>query len=133
MTEFIRRIGPLHVWRCTEAVDARSAYAFRTIGNAEGRCIEIASPQNSMLFDRRLARQLAEAILEICGPAEELPSDLAQTDTVQVVYDAAGAVVGFTPFVPPTPVTKALRDSEFVSEVRSNLALSWEDDQNTRI
>lgn len=102
--DFTQVVAPgVQVWRCTEAIDPRSGYTFRTIGNAEGRCVEIVTYQNTMLFDRRLARQVAEAILDICGPAEELPSDLAEAEMVEVVYDDISKnVVGFKPYLPRT-------------------------------
>lgn len=115
-------VGPITVWRCTEAVDPRSGYTFRTIGNADGRCIEIATSQNAMLMDRRLARQVAEAILAICGPAEELPTDVATADMVEVVYDERGALVGFQPYVPRTG--SSLSDAKaFVDKVRADKGL----------
>lgn len=90
------------VWRCTEAMDPRFHFVFRTIGNPDGRCVEIVTGQNTMLFDRRLARRLAEAILEIAGPAEELESDIAHAEAVEIVYAAPGSseVVGFKPHLP---------------------------------
>ena len=91
----------LMVWRCTEAMDPRFHYVFRTIGNAEGRCVEIVTGQNTMLFDRRLARRLAQAILEIAGPAEELESDIAHAEAVEIVYaHSTSEVVGFRPHLP---------------------------------
>lgn len=120
--EAYRSLGPISVWRCTEAVDPKSGYAFRTIGNADGRCVEIAAGRNTMLMDRRLARNLALAILDICGPAEELPSDLATADLVEVVYDDAGVVTGFQPYVTRTGST--LSDVKaFVDKVRADKGL----------
>jgi hypothetical protein len=50
-------------------------------------------------MDRRLARQVALAILEVCGPAEEEPADLASADVVTAVYDEEGELTGFAPYV----------------------------------
>lgn len=111
----------LMIWRCTEAIDPRQG-TFRTIGNAEGRCVEIVTGQNQMLFDRRLARQVALAILEIAGPAEELASDLAQADVVEMIYQAPGSavVVGFKPHL-PTPRTPAGELQDWLERVRAAL------------
>jgi hypothetical protein len=50
-------------------------------------------------MDRRLARQVALAILEVCGPAEEEPADLATADVLTAVYDEEGVITGFAPYV----------------------------------
>lgn len=121
-TAHIRSVGPLRVWRCTEAIDPKSGYAFRTIGNADGRCIEIASAVHQILMDRRLARQVALAVLDICGPAEELPSDLATAELVQVDYDALGVIVGFSPYVPDSGSLDEDR-RDFVAKVRADKGL----------
>lgn len=141
MDAYIQSVIPgLHVWRCTEAIDPRSNMTFRTIGNPDGRCVEIVTPQNTMLFDRRLARRLADAILAICGPDEDLPSDQAQADIVQVVYDDHNAVAGFKPYVSPTGSTS--QDAvAFIKAVRADAGLPpsslldmFDDgDQDTRI
>jgi hypothetical protein len=121
-TAHIRSVGPLRVWRCTEAIDPKSGYAFRTIGNADGRCIEIASPVHQILMDRRMAREVALAVLDICGPAEELPTDLATADLVQVDYDALGVIIGFSPYVPDSgSLAEDRRD--FVAKVRADKGL----------
>jgi hypothetical protein len=120
--EITRVVCPgVQVWRCTEAIDSRFNYTFRTIGNPDGRCVEIVTSQNQMLFDRRLARKLAEAILEVCGPAEELPSDQAQAAIVEVVYDN-GVVVGFKPYV--TSSGSTTEDAiEWIEKVRLDAGL----------
>jgi hypothetical protein len=119
---FILNVGPLRVWRCTEAVDPKSGYTFRTIGNPDGRCIEIVAPRNTMLMDRRLARQMAEAVLAICGPAEELASDLAEAEIVEVMHSEEGVVIGFRPYVSRTgnPMSDA---KAFVEKVRADKGL----------
>lgn len=118
-----RQVGPIRVWRCTEAIDPKVGYTFRTIGNPDGRCVEIITSQNSMLMDRRLARQVAEAILEICGPAEVQPSDQEEADMVEVVYDANNqSVVGFKPYV--TRTGSHMADIRaFVDKVRADKGL----------
>lgn len=121
-SSFIRDVGPIRVWRCTEAVDPKSGYSFRTIGNPDGRCIEIASPAHQLLMDRRLARQVAEAILDICGPTEEQPADVATADMVQVDYDALGVIVGFSPYVPDSGSLAEDRRA-FVAKVRADKGL----------
>lgn len=112
----------LMVWRCTEAMDPRFHHVFRTIGNPDGRCVEIVTSQNTMLFDRRLARRLAEAILAIAGPAEELESDIAHAEAVEIVYAAPGSaeVVGFRPYLP----ARAAPDEDnraWIEQVRASL------------
>ncbi|UTC28568.1 hypothetical protein MARCHEWKA_00550 [Brevundimonas phage vB_BpoS-Marchewka] len=109
------------VWRCTEAMDPRFHYVFRTIGNPDGRCVEIVTGQNTMLFDRRLARRLALAILEIAGPAEELESDIAHAEAVEIVY-APGSheVVGFRPHLPPRAAS-AEDNRAWIEQVRASL------------
>lgn len=120
--DHIRHVGPLRVWRCTEAIDPKSGYGFRTIGDTDGRCVEIASAVHQILMDRRLAREVALTILDICGPAEELPSDLATADLVQVEYDDLGVVSGFSPYV---PASGSLQDDrrDFVAKVRADKGL----------
>ncbi|USN15534.1 hypothetical protein KIKIMORA_04160 [Brevundimonas phage vB_BpoS-Kikimora] len=111
------------VWRCTEAMDPRFHHVFRTIGNPDGRCVEIVAPQNQMLFDRRLARRLALAILEIAGPEEELESDLAQADAVEIIYESPGSavVIGFRPYLPARDSADEAR-REWIEQVRAGLA-----------
>lgn len=111
----------LMVWRCTEAMDPRFHYVFRTIGNPDGRCVEIVTGQNTMLFDRRLARRLALAILAIAGPAEELDSDIAHADAVEIVYAAGTSdVVGFRPHLPARTAADEDRRA-WIEEVRASL------------
>lgn len=98
MDDGIRHVGPITIWRCTEALDPRAGYTFRTISDSFGRCVEIASGRNTLLLDRRLARQVAAAILEICGPAEAEPRDLMEIEVLELVYNDEGQVSGFQPF-----------------------------------
>lgn len=111
------------VWRCTEAMDPRFHHVFRTVGNPDGRCVEIVAPQNQMLFDRRLARRIALAILEIAGPDEELDSDLAQAEAVEIIYEAPGSavIVGFRPHLPARDCPDEVR-REWIEQVRAGLA-----------
>ena len=53
--------------------------------------------RQSLLMDRRLARKVALAILEIVGPDEELPTDLLYPSIPFILYDAEGVTpTGFT-------------------------------------
>lgn len=107
---YLRQVGGLLVYRCTEAIDPRDGFTFRTIGDAAGRCIEIAHSRNQMLFDRRLAIQIARAILEIAGADEDLVTDHAHAGVVEIVYDNTGAPAGFIPYVSRTGTS--LTDAE---------------------
>lgn len=110
----------IQVWRCTEAIDPRAGGTFRTIGHADGRCVEIISSQNTMLFDRHLARAIALAILEIAGPEEVLDGDVPEL--VEVVYDDAGRTpVGFRPYQPSLPSMQA-EQAEWLRTVRAETA-----------
>lgn len=87
--------GCISIRRCTEAITATSRLA--TFRDDDGRLIEIIAGDRDLLMDRRLARKLAEAILEIAGPAEEIPSDLLYDGGVPfVVYDDRLAPIGFS-------------------------------------
>jgi hypothetical protein len=107
---FVRQVGGLLVYRCTEAIDPRGGFVFRTIGDAEGRCIEIAHSRNQMLLDRRLAIRVALAILEIAGEDEDLVTDHVHAGVVEITYDADGAPAGFIPYVSRTGTS--LTDAE---------------------
>lgn len=96
---YMRSVGPVHVWRCTEAIDPKAGFIFKTIGDPNGRCVEIAAGREQLLLDRRLARQVAEAILAVCGPAEEEPADLVAADVLTAVYNEEGDLTGFAPYV----------------------------------
>lgn len=122
---FLVTVQPgISVWRCTEAIDPRRGHTYRTIGSPEGRCIEIITGQNTMLFDRRLARAVAEAILLICGPAEDQEADLP--DQVEVVYANDGnTVVGFKPYTPRSGSTQQDIDV-WVREMRTASGLGNE-------
>lgn len=121
--DYIRQLGGLMVWRCTEAIDPRSGFIFRTIGNPDGRCIEIVHASNQMLFDRRLAIQIARAILDIAGPDEELASDVAQSTLVEVVYvGRSSEVAGFRPYEPRTGSNLTDADS-WIRQVRRDAGL----------
>lgn len=129
--DFCVTIQPgLQVWRCTEAMDPRFHHVFRTIGNPDGRCVEIVTGQNTMLFDRRLARSVALAILAIAGPAEELASDIAHAEAVEIVYAAPGSqeIVGFRPYM-PARTASAEDNRAWIEQVRSTLGPKAEQEE----
>lgn len=100
------------VQRCTEALDWRQRVV--NLADPDGRLIEIdvlVGPRQTLLLDRRLARQVALQILEIAGPAEELPTDLLWEGMPEVVYDDT-TPVGFRNQAPVTTTQEVDRGQE---------------------
>jgi hypothetical protein len=60
----------------------------------DGRLIQImCDSMPKLLMDRRMARRLAEAILEIAGPPEEIPTDVTYAGVMRFMgYTDDGAL-----------------------------------------